>query len=59
MKPNNSCYEDEMTKTPVKTYADLEKELAGRQMVDRIIGLTDMKEQLPDDVTVLVVRCVG
>jgi len=27
------------------------------QMVDRSIGLTDMKEQLPDDVTVLVVRC--
>jgi len=28
LKPNNSCYEDEMSKTPVKTYADLENELA-------------------------------
>lgn len=28
-------------------------------MADRIIGLTDMKEMLPDDITVLVVRCVA
>jgi len=38
---------------------ELEGAANARQMVDRIIGLTDMKEQLPDDVTVLVVHCVG
>ena len=38
MKPNNSCYEDEMSKTPVKTYADLENELAGRRWWTGVSG---------------------
>jgi serine phosphatase RsbU (regulator of sigma subunit) len=39
--------------------AQLEGAANAREMVDRIIGLTDRKEQLPDDVTVLVVRSVA
>ena len=41
----------------------LARELNGvasaREMVGRLIGLTEQQEQLPDDVTVLVARCTG
>jgi sigma-B regulation protein RsbU (phosphoserine phosphatase) len=32
---------------------------SAREMVERLIGLTEMQEPLPDDITVLVVRCTG
>jgi serine phosphatase RsbU (regulator of sigma subunit) len=37
----------------------LDETMSARQIVDRLIGLTEMVEPLPDDVTVLVARCSG
>jgi len=38
---------------------ELEGLHSAREMVDRLIGLTEPQNPLPDDVTVLVVRCTG
>ncbi len=35
----------------------LEGAVSAREMVDRLIGLTEQQEPLPDDVTVLVAHC--
>ncbi len=37
--------------------AHLDGTSSAREMVDTLIGLTEMREPLPDDITVLVVRC--
>ena len=37
--------------------AYLDATSSAREMVERLIGLTEMLEPLPDDITVLVVRC--
>jgi phosphoserine phosphatase RsbU/P len=37
----------------------LDGAMSSQEMVVRLIGLTGRQEQLPDDITVLVVRCTG